>query len=866
MIVRLLILLSLLPICVIKAQPPLSFLERKITPALKSDLQQPHSPRIKTWWIQTSSIDKLRAHLLLSETSLHIVREYPAIGLVVVSGPADRLYQLLLRPEVIAADRPRTPKEELSLNIYDPSVNQISAAWRKYPLTNGKGLVLSVKENRFDTLDIDFKDRYQSTPLIATGFSTHASIMATLASGAGNSHNSSKGVAWEATVGSASFLNLLPESDADYQRYSITVQNHSYGTGIENYYGADAAAYDASSLANPLLLHVFSAGNSGNQTPNAGTYQGKTGWANLTGSFKMAKNILTVGALDSVYQVPLLSSRGPAYDGRIKPELVAFGEDGSSGAAALTSGTALLVQYLFQQKTGRLPESNLVRAILLNSADDLYTEGPDFISGFGKLNALEALHTVMNNRYETGWIQNGEKFERTFNLPAGYRSMKVTLSWNDLAATVNSAMALKNDLDLELERTPDGIIWQPWVPNAHPDSLQQPAQRRRDSLNTNEQIHLVNPAPGIYRIRVKATALQTSDQFFALAWDSVASDDFEWQSPATGDIVRPGEPIVLRWKSGASIGQLDYSRGDGNWITIDGATPLETGYRLWSLPPTPGIIFFRMMVNSVPLYSDTLLISAPLSLRVGFNCRDSFQLYWNAVPGITDYQLSALGNRFMEPVQLLRDTQVVLYKSAHPQEYYAITPLLQSRQGLRSFTVQYENQGVACYLESFLADLQSDQTIQLRYGLGSLFQIQSLHIEKWQNGAFQSIFKLEPVIGKTGTFTDSRPVKGGNMYRLAIRLKNGQVIYSSVETVYYWENNEFLLYPNPSSGTELTLVVKDLLDGTFQLYNPQGQLVFRRTLNDIITPLQLSVLSKGLYYFKIIREGKEPLQGKLILK
>jgi hypothetical protein len=36
--------------------------------------------------------------------------------------------------------------------------------------------------------------------------------------------------------------------------------------------------------------------------------------------------------------------KGPAFDGRIKPEMVAFGIDGSSGAAALVSGVAILLQ------------------------------------------------------------------------------------------------------------------------------------------------------------------------------------------------------------------------------------------------------------------------------------------------------------------------------------------------------------------------------------------------------------------------------------------------------------------------------------------------------------------------------------------
>src|SRR6185503_14496630 len=131
---------------------------------------------------------------------------------------------------------------------------------------------------------------------------------------------------------SFTFSNLLPESDAVYQQYNISVQNHSYGTAIENYYGAEAVAYDASVIARPFLLHVFSAGNSGTNTNTNGPYAGVNGFANITGSLKMAKNIITVGHVDSFGVVLPPSSKGPAYDGRLEPGLVAFSEDGSSGA------------------------------------------------------------------------------------------------------------------------------------------------------------------------------------------------------------------------------------------------------------------------------------------------------------------------------------------------------------------------------------------------------------------------------------------------------------------------------------------------------------------------------------------------------
>jgi hypothetical protein len=112
----------------------------------------------------------------------------------------------------------------------------------------------------------------------------------------------------------------------------------------------------------------------------------------------MAKNIITVGATDSFANVELLSSRGPAFDGRVKPELVAFGQDGSSGAAALVSGTAILIQQAFKnQHQDSLPPASLVKAALINGADELGSPGPHFISGFGGLNAKESVRSVLEN-------------------------------------------------------------------------------------------------------------------------------------------------------------------------------------------------------------------------------------------------------------------------------------------------------------------------------------------------------------------------------------------------------------------------------------------------------------------------------------
>src|SRR4030095_3840747 len=157
----------------------------------------------------------------------------------------------------------RTAKEEIQVGNLDLSVNKINLGHRNFPLTNGDGLVVSVKENKPDTTDIDFKGRFLSTSLSSTTVSSHASIMATMIAGGANSWHLGKGAALGSTISSSSFAVLLPDANSAYQQYNISVQNHSYGVGVESYYGADAAAYDASAITNGSLLHIFSSGNAG---------------------------------------------------------------------------------------------------------------------------------------------------------------------------------------------------------------------------------------------------------------------------------------------------------------------------------------------------------------------------------------------------------------------------------------------------------------------------------------------------------------------------------------------------------------------------------------------------------------------------
>jgi hypothetical protein len=356
---------------------------------------------------------------------------------------------------------------ESFLQRYDHSVNNLHFARYRFPAISGAGKVASVKERRFDTLDADLFTRVFTTPFTSNLLDRHATEMATLMAGSGNSGYNGQGAAWGARLTSTSFENLMPEPEAYYRSNNITVQNHSYGTGIENFYAEDAAAYDFSMWRDTGLLHVFSAGNRGNATPNNGRFAGVPGFSNLTGSFKMSKNSISVGATDSFYMIETLSSRGPAFDGMLKPEVVAFGVDGSSGAAALVSGAALLLQQLLHGQNGAHPPAALVKSLLITGAKRQNQSGPDYVYGYGHLDAQNALKIANNKHYLTGNIRNGD--QQTFSLPVppGTASLKVTLCWTDTAAMPGAAKALINDLDLSVT-DPEGNIFLPWTLSAFP--------------------------------------------------------------------------------------------------------------------------------------------------------------------------------------------------------------------------------------------------------------------------------------------------------------------------------------------------------------------------------------------------------------
>jgi hypothetical protein len=570
-------------------------------------------------------------------------------------------------------------------------------------------------------------------------------------------------------------------------------------------------------------------------------------------------------------QVPQLSSKGPAYDGRIKPELVAFGEDGSSGAAALVSGTALLLQQLYkEQQGGAAPDAALVKAVLLNSAGEVGSSGIDFSSGFGSLDAWRAVKEMQAARFYSASVAQGQLRSFSFYLPANAQNLKVLLCWTDPAAAANAGKALVNDLDLTLTHTASSQSWQPWVLNsaASKDSLALPPVRTKDSLNTAEQVTVDNPPAGDYSISVSGYGLPSGTQkfFVVYQWDTTGS--FEWLYPSKNDNLLPGQDNVVRWQTNETGSGLPEYRlaGSSSWQTIRPAVSLSGNYIVWHTPDTTATALLRMTVNGRQYVSDSFTLSTQPATGVGFNCPDSFLLYWDKNRAAAGYVLYRLGAQYLEPLQTVGDTSIILPVTAGTSNWYAVAPLLPyNKTGLRSFAFDYTRQGVECYINNFTADL-AGSTAALRLDIGSSYRVSGAGIEKLYPGGFRNLQAFGAPVLPQYAITDSALTRGVNTYRAKITLANGQVIYSDNETVYYTGAGNYVVYPNPAlQGQSIHIIAAGLDNAVLRLYNAVGQLVLEKTLYNLTEDIP-AALAKGLYFYTILKDGRQDTKGKIIVR
>lgn len=571
--------------------------------------------------------------------------------------------------------------------------NAIAADFESGRQYDGTGVSVMLQDDGKIGPHIDFEGRIKQQFVNFFG-GDHGDHCAGIIAAAGNLDPKARGNAFDADLYVYSAAPSYPgfsSIPSHYFDHEIRVTSTSYSNGCNAGYTSLARSLDLQIITYPSLMHVFSAGNSG--TDNCG-YGAGAGWGNITGGHKVGKNVITVANLNYLDNLAGSSSRGPAHDGRIKPDISAKGTDvystlpndeygSKTGTSMSCPGVAGVVTQLFdayrQLNNGDDPTGGLIKGVVLNTAEDLGNPGPDFLYGWGRINALRAAKVLEENRYEEAELSNGETNQHTFEVPENTAQVRVMIYWTDVQGSVNTNWALVNNLDMTVT-DPQSNEWMPWVLNhyPHPDSLNQPAMRGSDDRNNVEQVTIDFPEPGTYTLTVQGTNIPQGPQTYYIIYEYIPAS-VVLTYPFGGEPMTPGESELIRWDAfgDEKTFTIELSLDNGNtWQVIQENIDGNLRYFDWDVANAiTSNAIIRISDGETTSQSEPFtIIPRPGNITIDWVCEDAVHLSWNGITGASGYTVWKLGEKVMEPVGTTDINTMIIYDTpANQIDWFSVS-------------------------------------------------------------------------------------------------------------------------------------------------------------------------------------------------
>ncbi|MEQ8702852.1 MAG: GEVED domain-containing protein [Phaeodactylibacter sp.] len=606
--------------------------------------------------------------------------------------PEDSLLSIARHPAIQYVDLPEAPPvREGFVGRTSHRLNLLSTGpGLQY---DGEGVYILIGDDGGVSHE-DFRGRLED--LTNTNFGTHGDMTLGLAGGAGNIDPLGIGAAPGASlklydISGYPHISAAPALQASE---GFVVTSSSFGEGCGGLYTSTSRDIDKQVYDNGYLLHFFSAGNSASSacSPIYGSLVlNNFRYGNITGGRKVGKNVFAVANLFYDDNRVASSSRGPAIDGRIKPDLSAHGQGnystrpdngygpggGTSAASPSLAGTAASLVHAFRSLHNQDPTAALLKGTLLNTADDLGRPGPDFDFGWGRVHAGRALEVIENQQYYETTVSDGSSNTHDIFVPVNVKEVRIMIYWTDAEGSPVAAKALVNDLDLSVA-TPAGQVRHPWklstVP--HIDSITKPAYNGVDRLNNMEQVSIVDPASGTYTVKVDGYLVPSQTQDYVVVY-TFLYNDVKLVYPQAGDGLVPGEPTTIRWDAYGTNGSfaLDYSTNGGNsWNTIASSILGSRRHFNWNVPNiASGTVQVRVRRGGQISGTDgNLSIIGQPNFQVSTIPGNQVRLTWSPVNGANTYRVYRLGSKFMELQGATSGTSFEMAAPSGAEGWYAV--------------------------------------------------------------------------------------------------------------------------------------------------------------------------------------------------
>jgi len=411
----------------------------------------------------------------------------------------------------------------------------------------------------------------------------------------------------------------------------------------------------------------------------------------------------------------------------------------------------------------------------------------------------------------------------------------------------------------------DGVlITRSWVLSPYPDvdSLQALAKRKADHLNNVEYITLNNPTPGTYQLHIKSGTLTSATQKVSVAYWLNHENTFGWDFPLADDVMEGGVKNLLVWEAMPDqTGDLYVSLNNHDWELIQSEIDLNH-YFYWTSPDIFSKAILKMKVGAAEFSSEEFIISPALRIKDAFVCADSVGLTWNSIKNATGYELYTMGDQYLKKIATTQDTLLVLTKSS--DQFFSVSPLINSLNGMRSETINYAQQGALCYLNLFAADrIRADQ-VRVQVHMSSWYRVNHINILKTINGSsmiFKNVAAGESLILD---FIDNELRSGLMTYQAEIVFQDGRKIVSDLIEILIEEKGKAIIYPNPvTTSSDLTI----LTEGggiTFRILDFLGRVVFEKELDLVEDAIDVFHLPAGVYLYQLVSLHRITDTGKFV--
>lgn len=470
------------------------------------------------------------------------------------------------------------------------STSNIAAVRDAGDMLDGSGINVAVRELGKPEQHVDFAPRMIF--IDGDGDTTSASLYthATAVVGQIASNGANQPVAKGVAPNVIPLIYSLEDSDfgtadvIDAATKNARISNHSYGPVVSSFgdYQSISADWDAALRSSDGLAIL-----AGNEESDAAKYNHIDFFVGMKNGLCIEASSAQANAGNSSVQqsdgIANFAKFGPMNDGRVKPDLVAFGvsvnldtgtnsvtqNSGTSFSTPATTGVAALVFQRYKAVYGTEPSAALAKALLCGSATDLGQPGPDSIYGFGIVNAQEAIRLIDQHVSSTftafteDSVGNGDVRTISINVPAGTPTFKATVCWLDPAGDPAAAKALVNDLDMLLT-DPNGATYFPYSLNAAAAAAAA-TNTGPNTVDPIEQTIIQNPVAGTWTVKITGTSIPSGAQPFAIC-SNVASippspTAFILASPTSGD-----SPLNVAFDGSSSVGNIvayQWDFGDG---------------------------------------------------------------------------------------------------------------------------------------------------------------------------------------------------------------------------------------------------------------------------------------------------------------